>query len=188
MKLIFPLIFFFFFFSGSTYTQNRLNFLNGLHVSLKAGFHTGDGEHIFDNFPPGFSIDGTMDHHTGKDWYVGLNYDISFANDLYYGEDRSFTNYNFSANVKKRFFFKDADVYVGLALGTSSMSVNGSNNDKMIAMNFRAGADFRIDKNVIASFETVYLSMSEFDMGGGGRHHNIIQLKAGLGYVFTLDK
>jgi hypothetical protein len=168
--------------------QTPKNSLDGSIISLKAGYHTGSGSGEFESFPPGLSVDGTLELHTGKNWYVGLNYDISFGHDKdYFGYDRSFTNYNFSPMVKYRFFFDETAMYIGLGIGSSSLAINGNNNDKMLAANIRTGFDFKIDKNFIASGEVVYHSMSEIDVGGGNSY-NIAMFKVGLGYLFGTGK
>jgi outer membrane protein with beta-barrel domain len=175
------LMFTFIQFSASNLTaQTSKNTLDGMYLSFKGGFHTGDYDQSYDNFSSGFSIDGTVEVHTGKNWYVGLNYDISFGKDKdYFGYERSFTNYNFSPLIKYRFFIDETAMYIGIGIGSSSLAINGNNNDHMLAANVRMSVDFKIDKNVVASGEVVYHSMTEIDMGVGNSY-NIAMFKVGL--------
>jgi hypothetical protein len=179
----------FFFFNSTIFSQK--NRIEGLFFSLKAGFHSSDNRSNFqyDNFSAGFSIDGTAEIHTGKNWYLGLNYDVSYGNTNYYSQEMDITAYSFTALVKYRLFIDDkAAVYLGLGIGGTTMLVGNYNKDRMLTSNIRLGVDFPLEYNFVISGEAVYQSMGEFDLGGGGRHNNIAMFKFGFGYVFSLKQ
>ena len=169
--------------------QTPKNTLDGMFLSLKGGFHSGDYEPAYESFSAGFSIDGTVEVHTGKNWYVGLNYDVSYGNEDYYGQINDLTLYSFTVMVKYRVFIKDiAAVYLGLGVGGSTMTIDNFNKDKMIASNIRMGIDFPFEQNFVLSGEGVYHSMGEFKFEGSGRNNNIAMFKIGFGYIFNLKQ
>lgn len=181
------ILFLFLFNFSDLYSQTSKNTLDGSIISLKAGYHTGDINPLSVDIPPGFCVDGTLELHTGKNWYIGLNYDLSFGNNTSFGNEQNYTIYNFSPLVKYRFFFKNAAVYIGAGIGSSNVSINGSSSDKMIGANLRTGIDYKIDKKLLASFETVYMGMSEVNMGGGSSN-SYVSFKVGLGYLFGVGR
>src|SRR3990172_10528372 len=136
-------------------------------VSIKAGYHTGDNSGI-DHFPHGFSIDGTLEVPTGKSWFVGFNYDLSYAYSyekewyLSYPVSKNYTNYSFTPFVKYRFVIKNWAIYLAAGIGGSKMVVrsdNGTDKDGMVSSNIRIGADYLVANSIILSGEGVYHTM-----------------------------
>jgi hypothetical protein len=169
--------------------QTPKNTLDGMYLSFKGGFHTGDYDQSYNNFSSGFSMDGTVEVHTGKNWYAGLNYDVSYGNENYFGQIKDLTLNSFTLMVKYRYFIKDfAAVYAGLGVGGSTMIIDNYNKDKMMASNVRFGVDFPFEQNFVLSAEAVYHAMGEFRMDSGGRHNNIAMFKLGFGYWFSLKQ
>jgi len=173
--------------SNILYSQKSSNYLDGYVFSLKAGYHDEDKAVNMDHIPKGFSADGTFEYHTGKNWYIGVNFDLSFGSDNYFNEQRSIVVSSYSPIVKYRYFFKNADMYIGMGIGASQVTINGNNTDKMLNLNLRAGFEFKLDKHFLASFEAVYNEMMEANMDGG-RTNRMAMMKIGLGYLFGVGK
>jgi hypothetical protein len=166
------------------YSQKKSsNYLDGYVFSLKAGYHDEDKTVNIDNIPKGFSADGSLEYHTGKNWYIGVNFDLSFGSDEYANEQRSIVVSSYSPVVKYRYFFKYADMYIGMGAGASQVTINGNNTDNMLNLNVRAGFEFRLNKRFLASVEGVYNQMIE-RKSDGGRTNDMFMMKAGLGYLF----
>ncbi|HMQ80674.1 MAG TPA: outer membrane beta-barrel protein [Ignavibacteria bacterium] len=184
------------------HAQVNKHFRNGPIISVKAGYHTKDGKDEYNMFPydngvpAGFCIDATAEIPTGRGWYIGLNYDLSFGNesrfDTFENSDviRSMTMFNFSPLVKYRFISGDVSVNLGLGIGSSKVVFEydrGSLKETKATManfNFRFGSDYALTNHILVSVEGVYYGMQELSFDGGGRSNSIFQIKAGLGFVF----
>jgi len=184
------------------HAQANKYFRNGPVISVKAGYHTKDGKDEYNMFPydngipPGFCIDATAEIPTGKNWYLGLNYDLSFGDetrfDTFENSDviRSITMFNFSPIVKYRFIRGDVSVNLGLGIGSSKIVFQydrGSLKETKTTManfNFRFGSDYALTNHMLVSVEGVYYGMQELSFDGGGRSNSIFLVKAGLGFVF----
>lgn len=185
-----------------SFAQANRYFSNGPVISMKSGYHTKDGKDEYNMFPydngipPGFCIDATAEIPTGKNWYIGLNYDLSFGNetrfDTFENTDvlRSMTMFNFSPIIKYRFIRGDVSVNLGLGIGSSKIVFQydrGSLKETkttMVNFNLRFGSDYALKNHMLLSVEGVYYGMQELSFDGGGRSNSVFQIKAGLGYVF----
>ncbi len=173
--------------ASQTTAQKKSNFLDGYIVSLKGGYHTEDNENSFDHIPDGFSADGTLEFHTGKNWYIGVNADLSFGNDTYLNEKRSIVVFTYTPIVRYRFFIRNADINIGAGLGASSVTIDGIKTNDMLNLNLRAGIDFMLSKKFLISFETVYNEMMEVSEENG-RTNRMAMIKLGLGYYIGSGK
>lgn len=180
------------------YSQSKTLFKKGVILSIKAGYHTGEASSPADNsVPPGFCIDGTAEIHTGKNWYLGFNYDVSLGYDTQTDQfnnetRRSVSVYSFSPLVKYRFISRNMALNVGFGIGGTSVVSkfddpgHGENRDGMMNLNLRLGYDYMLKGGLLMSSELVYYGMAEPDImqHGGSRSHSLFQIKAGLGYIF----
>lgn len=185
-------------------SKDKQNLFGHPIISIKAGYHTRDKSPFpspyDDSFPGGFSIDGTLEIPTGKGWYIAMNYDMSFASEVVYDSynnfdvSRSFINYSFTPLfIKYRFFVENFALYGAIGIGGSKMVVEydrnwGTTSDGMIAFNSRLGVDYALKNQLMFSAEIVYHAMGSFDVGGGGRHNRMFQLKLGAGFLLDLPR
>lgn len=161
-------------------------------ISLKAGYHT-SYRGINENIPHGFCLDATAEVHTGKNWYIGFNYDLSFGSEdaLDYStgrsDTRSFTIHNYSPIIKYRFPLSNGTVYSAVGIGGSKVYYrygnSGSGSNALIMFNFRVGGEYYLSKSVLVSLETVFIEAGEIDVGGGGRNFRFFQFKTGITFV-----
>jgi hypothetical protein len=169
------------------YSQTSANFLNGYIISLKGGYHTEDKVTNSYHIQDGLAVDGTLEFHTGKNWYVGVNADLSFSNDTYNNVNRTVVVFSYTPILKYRFFLRDVNFNFGAGMGASSVTINGYNDDKMLNLNLRAGMDLKLSRNLMASFEAAFNKMLE-RKNDGGRTNQMAMVKIGLSYFIANGK
>ncbi len=179
-------------------SQNRKYNFESL-LSLKAGYHTaytsysGIASISNANIPHGFCADITAEVHTGKNWYIGFNYDLSFGNETAYDQylqrniERSFTIHQYSPIVKYRFPLNKGNIYTALGIGGSKVYASygngGSHIDVLVMYNLRAGGEYYLNNWAMLSLESVYVGAAEMDVGGGGREYSFFQFKSGIVFI-----
>ncbi len=181
-----------------TFSQSKRHNFESL-LSIKAGYHTaythgiGIASISNANIPHGFSADINAEIHTGKNWYIGFNYDLSFGNETAYDQylqrniERSFTIHQYSPIVKYRFPLKKGNIYTALGIGGSkvyaSYGNSGSHIDVLVMYNLRAGGEYYLNNWAMLSLETVFIEAGEIDFGGGGRNYRFFQFKTGIVFI-----
>lgn len=181
------------FFCPLIYSQNK-NPMPESIIAVKIGYHTAytsdEGLAVISgaNIPHGFCTDVTAEVHTGKNWYVGFNYDLSFGNETVYDPysqgnvENSFTIHHYSPIVKYRFPIKKGFIYSAIGIGGSKVYAERGGSDALAMVNFRVGGEYYLSKWALLSLETVYIGAAEISMESG-RNYSFFQFKTGITFV-----
>jgi hypothetical protein len=163
-------------------------------IAVKIGYHTAytsdEGTAVISsaNIPHGFCTDITAEVHSGKNWYIGFNYDLSFGNETAYDPysqknvENSFTIHHYSPIVKYRFPIKKGFIYSAIGIGGSKVYAKRSGSDALAMINLRVGGEYYLSKWALFSLETVYIGAAEISIESG-RNYRFFQFKTGITFV-----